>query len=381
MKRALVTGGAGFIGSHTVDALLDRGFEVRILDSLEPPVHVDSQLPPYVPDDAEMIIGDVRDPEAWRPALDGVDVVFHLAAQQDYLTDFSKFATVNDGGTALLYEILVNRPNHVRKVVLGSSQSVYGEGTYVCPEHGQQRPGLRPLARLEAGQWDHLCYICSQPMGFQPHREPNAQPSNHYGVSKYAQELYALTLSERYQIPTVALRYSVTQGPRQSAHNAYSGVCRVFASRILSGLPPIIYEDGRQLHDYVHVRDVVAANLLAAEDERSDYRTFNVGGTNVLSVIDYAALVAETLDVEIEPQIPGLFRVGDTRNSVSDSSSLQALGWRPTATAQEIVQDYVAWLSMQPSFADAVAEADREMQARGVVRAVRREVEARSGGP
>jgi len=379
MKRALVTGGAGFIGSHTVDALLDRGFEVCILDSLEPPVHVDRQLPSYVPDDAETIIGDVRDPEAWLRALHDVDVVFHLAAQQDYLTDFSKFATVNDGGTALLYEILVNRPNHVRKVVLGSSQSVYGEGIYICPEHGQQRPGLRPLPRLEAGQWDHLCHVCSQPMQFQPHREPNAHPSNHYGVSKYAQELYALTLSERYQIPTVALRYSVTQGPRQSAHNAYSGICRIFASRILSGLPPIIYEDGRQLHDYIHVRDAVAANLLAAEDERPDYRTFNVGGTNVLSVIDYAALLAETLDVKIGPQIPGLFRLGDTRNSVSDSSSLQALGWKPTATAQQIVQDYVAWLTMQPSFADAVAEADREMQARGVVRAVRPQVEARSG--
>lgn len=379
MNRALVTGGAGFIGSHTVDALLDRGFEVRILDSLEPPVHLDRQPPSYLPDGAEMIVGDVRDPDAWLRALDGVDLVFHLAAQQDYLTDFSKFATVNDAGTALLYETLVSRPNHVRKVVLGSSQSVYGEGTYVCPEHGQQRPGLRPLPRLEAGQWDHLCYVCSQPMQFQPHQEPDAHPSNHYGVSKYAQELYALTLGQRYEIPTVALRYSVTQGPRQSAHNAYSGICRIFASRILSGLPPVIYEDGRQLHDYVHVRDAVAANLLAAEDDRLDYRTFNVGGTNVLSVIDYAALVAQALNVNIDPQIPGLFRLGDTRNSVSDSSSLQALGWKPTATAQQIVREYVAWLSTQPSFADALAAADREMQARGVVRAARPHVKARSG--
>ena len=381
MKRALVTGGAGFIGSHTVDALLDRGFEVRILDSLEPPVHVDRRRPSYVPDDAELIVGDVRDAEAWLRALDGVDVVFHLAAQQDYLTDFSRFATVNDGGTALLYELLVNRPNHVRKVVLGSSQSVYGEGIYVCPEHGQQRPGLRPLARLEAGDWDHLCSLCTQPMEFQPHREPNAHPSNHYGVSKYAQELYALILGERYQIPTTALRYSVTQGPRQSAHNAYSGVCRIFASRLLGGLPPVIYEDGRQLHDHVHVRDVVAANLLAAEDGRSDYRAFNVGGTNVLNVIDYAALVAEVLDAKIEPRIPGVFRLGDTRNSVSDSSSLQALGWRPTATAQEIVQEYVAWLRTQPSFVDAVAEADKDMAARGVVRAVQAGVGAPTGAP
>jgi dTDP-L-rhamnose 4-epimerase len=369
--KALVTGGAGFIGSHTVDLLLARGYEVRVLDALLPPVHIPGVKPDYVPAEVEFLQGDVRDKAAMARALDGVDVVFHLAAYQDYLPDFSNFAAINDAGTAMVYEVIVEGNLPVQKVVVVSSQATYGEGKYACPEHGVHYPDLRPEAQLLQQQWEPLCPECGEAMAPLWTDEARVNPANPYAVSKVAQEMYALVLGRRYCIPTVAMRYSITQGPRQSLRNAYSGILRIFTQRLLSGVPPLVYEDGGQLRDYVYVGDVARANLLVLEDERADYQVFNVGGDRKVTVLEYAQLLADQIGVALEPEVPGKFRFGDTRHIFSDIGRLRALGWEPATPLEQIAREYVAWASAQPDLQDHTAAALRVMEQVGTVRSAR----------
>lgn len=365
--RILVTGGAGFIGSHTVDALLARGHQVRVLDSLEPPVHT-GERPVYLPAEIELIRGSVTDPVSFRRALGGVDAVFHLAAYQDYLTDFSHFFLTNSTGTALLYEIIVNERLPIQKVVVASSQAIYGEGKYLCTAHGIQYPDQRPLLQLQRRDWEVRCPMCSEPMDLQWTDEGVTVPHNSYALSKRDQEDIATKFGQRYGIPSVALRYSIVQGSRQSFRNAYSGAMRSFAVRVLTGQPPILYEDGQQLRDYVSIHDVVQANLLVLEDPRADYQVFNVGGGRRVTVLELADLVIQTTGVSVEPEIPGLYRVGDTRHILSDVAKLRMLGWAPQITQEEMVREYLAWAAEQPDLRDTFAEAQEKMQASGVLR-------------
>lgn len=369
--KVLVTGGAGFIGSHTVDLLLEKGYSVKVLDNLEQPVHPQRQKPDYVSPEVEFVVGDVRDEAALKKALKGVDSVFHLAAYQNYLTDFSKFALVNDAGTALLYELIVKNHLPVRKVVLASSQAVYGEGKYECAEHGVQYPLPRALSQLEKRDWDVKCPVCQGELTLLKTSETIVNPHNQYAVSKYAQELYALVLGRRYDIPTVAMRYSITQGPRQSFYNAYSGILRIFSTRLLNSLPPVIYEDGLQLRDYVHVRDVAAANLLALESAAADYNAYNVGGYNVLTVMEYANLLIKHTGKVIGVRTDNEFRFGDTRHIVSDISMLRGLGWNPEIPVDRIIDDYLGWVREQPGVVEYYTHAEEIMKRQGVIREVR----------
>ncbi|MEE8353614.1 MAG: NAD-dependent epimerase/dehydratase family protein [Dehalococcoidales bacterium] len=370
--NVLVTGGAGFIGSHTVDRLLEKGHSVRVLDSLAPPVHPQPVRPGYLADAADLIVGDVLNREDLREALDGIDVVFHLAARQDYLPDFSTFAFVNDGGTALLYETIVRQQLPVHKVILASSQSVYGEGRHRCPEHGPVYPPPRPLGQLENGDWEVRCPHCGESITHELTDESHTNPHNQYAVSKYCQELYALTLGHRYEIPTVVLRYSITQGPRQSFHNAYSGILRSFTLRLLGGQPPVIYEDGGQLRDYVYVGDVAQANLLVMESDAANYQVYNVGGGDAISVRDYAATTIDVFGEGSIPEIPGEFRFGDSRHTVSDSRRIEKLGWRRTLTLREVIREYLAWVADQPEIPRrSYAEAAAVMKEAQVIRPVK----------
>ncbi len=261
--KVLVTGGAGFIGSHTVDALLAKGHKIRIMDSLEPPVHLRGK-PDYIPEEAEFIRGDVRNKADWKRTLEGVDLVFHFAAYQDYLTDFSRFFDVNSRGTALLYEAVVERKLPVEKVIVVSSQAVYGEGKYECSEDGIVCPDPRSLDQLERGEWEPPCPKCGGKIKMQLTDETRVNPQNQYAISKYSQELIGLALGRRYKIPTVYLRYSIVQGPRQSSYNLYSGALRAFALSTYFRKRSVIYEDGLQLRDYVNIEDVhlILAHLL-----------------------------------------------------------------------------------------------------------------------
>jgi dTDP-L-rhamnose 4-epimerase len=366
--RVLVTGGAGFIGSHTVDALLRRGHEVRVLDALEPPVHTTAVRPRYLPPEVELIAGDVRRREDWERALDGVDAVIHLAAYQDYLLDFSRFAHTNDVGTALLYEAAVAHRLPLRRVVVGSSQAVYGEGRHVCRTHGAQYPRPRGLDRLQRQQWEVPCPVCGEAMAPAWTDEQAVAPHNQYAVSKYAQELYGLTLGRLHAIPTVALRYSIVQGPRQSPLNAYSGVLRIFASRLRRGLPPVVYEDGQQIRDYVAIDDVVEANVLALERDGIEFEVFNVGGDRSVTVLEYARMLCDVMGVDVQPVVPGEFRLGDTRHVRSDVSKLKALGWQAKTPLRNVAARYVAWLDTLDDVPESSEGALATMRRLGVLR-------------
>lgn len=368
--RILVTGGAGFIGSHTVDLLIEKGNEVRVIDNLEPPVHPKGEKPAYLPDEVDFVHGDVRSRGDMEKALRGVDAVFHLAAYMNYLPDFSKFAYVNDFSTALIYEIILQERLPVQKVVLASSQAVYGEAKHECAIHGVQYPAPRSLQQLQKGIWEIQCTECGGPLKPLSTDESRVNPHNQYAVSKYCQELYALTLGKRFDIPTVALRYSITQGPRQSFSNAYSGILRIFTLRLLNGQPPVIYEDGRQLRDYICVKDVAAANLLVLESELADYQVYNVGGSEVLSVSGYADLLKKITNTNITPRTPGEFRFGDTRHSISDISKLKTLGWEPKTSIAQTARDYVEWVNLQQGALDHYAEAEKTMKELGTLREV-----------
>jgi len=367
--KVLVTGGAGFIGSHTVDALLARGHRVRIMDSLEPSVHLKGR-PDYIPEKAEFILGDVRVKTDWEKALKGIDVVFHFAAYQDYLTDFSKFFEVNSRGTALLYEVAVEKKLPLKKVIIASSQAVYGQGKYKCSEDGIVYPGPRSLAQLKRGDWELRCPKCGTKIKMQLTNESRVNPANSYGISKYSQELIGLTLGKRYSIPTICLRYSIVQGARQSPYNLYSGALRAFAVSIHSGKEPLIYEDGMQLRDYVNIEDVVRANLLALEDSRMDYQVYNVGGGKAYTVFDLANMVARALGKKVKNKASGKFRLGDTRHVTSDISKLKALGWQPINSIKKSVKDYLNWLSTIEIRENVVEYAQKRMETLKVIQSI-----------
>ncbi len=367
--KILVTGGAGFIGSHTVDLLLARGHTVRVLDALTPPVHSDGQAPAYLPADVELVQGDVRDRAAWLRALDGVEAVFHFAAYQDYLPDFAKFFHVNAAGTALLYELAVEQRLPLQKIVVASSQAVYGEGRYACPNDGLQHPGPRPEAQLIAQDWEPRCPACGEQMTAEWTAEDAPfNGHNSYAMSKHAEEVLALNLGRRYGLPTVALRYSITQGARQSYRNAYSGAMRIFVMQALAGQPLTVYEDGRQLRDFVYVGDVARANLLVFEDPRADYQAFNVGSGRQSTVLEFAQCVAARAGRGGEPQVTGEYRFGDTRHILSDITKLRALGWEPQGTLEGNIDEYLAWAQQQPDFRNYADEARAHMRRVGTVR-------------
>ena len=366
--RVLVTGGAGFIGSHTTDALLEKGYDVTILDSLEKPVHLKGK-PDYIPKKVRFIEGDVRKREDMLRALDGVEAVYHFAAYQDYLPDFSKFFHVNSVGTALIYELIVEKKLRVKKVIVASSQAVEGEGMYASEAGELFTPDIRPLAQLEAGEWDFRHPATGEVFQWLPTPETHANPQNQYALSKYSQELMTLAFGKRYDIPSVALRYSIVQGPRQSFYNNYSGACRIFSLNYFFNRAPLIYEDGSQVRDFVNIHDVVRANLLALEDDRADYEVFNVGGGRPYTVSEFCSVVAKEFNrEELRPRMPGLFRFGDTRHICSDIGKLRGLGWEPRYTPADSVKLYRKYLEEQTDIDDIMDFAETSMRSLNVVR-------------
>lgn len=370
--RALLTGGAGFIGSHTADALLRDGYEVRVLDSLEEPVHPGHRIPQYLDERIEFVRGDVRDERVLLDALRGSDVVYHLAAFQDYLPTFSRFFDVNVTSTALIYELIVRERLPVKKVIVASSQAALGEGAYRDAEGRMLLPDIRPVHQLERGQWELITPSgYSGPLQWVPTDESVANPQNQYGLSKIAEERVALSLGKRYDIPTVAMRYSIVQGPRQSFYNAYSGACRVFCLSFHLHREPIIYEDGQQVRDFINIHDVVDANLLVLRDERANFEMFNVGGDRPYTVSEFASAVAQVFGADAYQPTPcGKFRFGDTRHICSDVSKLKRLGWKPSRTIFDSVEAYKGWLATADNAASILDYCNQQMVKLNVVREV-----------
>ena len=365
--KILVTGGAGFIGSHTCDRLLALGHDVIVLDALTPPVHRDGR-PANENPAVDFYQGDTRNRDLLTNLLRRVDAVYHFAAYQDYLPDFSRFSDVNVVSTALLYEIAVAERLDLARIVVASSQSAMGEGLYLCPADGEQLPGMRPEKALAAGQWDIPCPVCGGPLEMQATPERVSNPQNAYGMSKLAEEMVAINLGRRYGIPTVALRYSIVQGPRQSVYNAYSGACRIFCLSYLHGTPPTLYEDGQAIRNYVNIDDVVDANVLVLEDAEAVGRVFNVGGGQAVTTREFANIVMRRYGSDQPAVVTGEYRFGDTRHILSDITALGALGWKPRRTPAESVAAYAEWLRGMDGLDGVLAGANARMRALGVVR-------------
>ena len=369
--KILVTGGAGFIGSHTSRRLLEEGHDVVVLDALLPPVHQPGRVPDICAE-VDFYRGDVRNRELVANLLRRVDAVYHFAAYQDYLPDFSRFFDVNVVSTAMLLEIIVAEHLDLARVVVASSQSAMGEGLYLCPEHGEQLPAMRREADLAAGRWELTCATCTGPITYRPTPETVSNPQNAYGMSKLGQEMAALNLGRRYDVPVVALRYSIVQGPGQSVYNAYSGACRIFCLHYQQGSAPTVYEDGNAVRDYVNIQDVVDANLLVLSDERARGRVFNVGGGRAVTTMEFCDIVMRHYSSEHRGRVTGEYRFGDTRHILSEIGALGSLGWSPRRTPDESVRDYAAWLDGKDGLDGILAEATSTMRALGVVRSAGR---------
>ncbi len=370
----LVTGGAGFIGSHTTDALIEKGHRVRILDNLHPTTHPKGK-PDYLNPEAEFLLGDVRDKAVWKTALENIDAVFHLAAYQDYLPDFSTFFHVNAVSTAMLYETLVEAGDdrQVGKVIVAASQAVMGEGKYTCRKCFEKTgrflfPQIRLEAQLSESQWEHRCPRCKAALDWLPSDETVIMPCNPYAISKHAQEQIAIQLGKRYGIPTVVLRYSIVQGARQSFYNAYSGAMRIFGLSLLHDRQPTIFEDGKQIRDYVNIQDVVAANLLVLGNEEADYQVFNVGGGRAWTVIDFYNTMQQVTGKAVSPVMSGHYRYGDTRHIFSDINKLEGLGWKPAKGIEESIREYWAYISGRRDMGDVLEHAEKTMKKLNVIR-------------
>jgi dTDP-L-rhamnose 4-epimerase len=373
-KRALVTGGAGLVGSHIVDLLQAEGWSVRILDNLEPQTHRDGK-PPWLQaaiwNGAEFVEGDMRDREVVESALNGIDVVFHQAAYGGYMPEISKYVAVNSFGTAQLLEIIREKNSGVRKIVVASSQVVYPEGAGECPQHGLVFPGLRPVEQLKGGDFSVRCPACQSPTKSVP--TPEYAPlggETVYAITKVDQEKLVLTWGRQVGIPTVALRYSCTFGPRQSIFNPYTGVIYIFCTRLLNNLPPVIYEDGEQTRDFSFVEDIARANFLAATSDQLDGKAVNVGSGRAVSIKQVAEMISEALQIRLAPIMNGEFRFGEMRHLISDTTLIRNAGYAPALSLEKGIERYLAWIRQQGSVKDYFAAAEPILRKKGILQKV-----------
>jgi dTDP-L-rhamnose 4-epimerase len=351
VSTVLVTGGAGFIGSHLVDALLARGERVRVLDNLDPLAHGAGQ-PAHLAGEAELQVGDLRDAEAVRRALAGVDRVFHLGGvvgNGESMINVRRAVDANCSGTATLMEAVLERRDSVRRLVAASSMVVYGEGSYVCPLHGQRAPALRAPERLRGREWDPVCERCGRELApVATSEDAPLRPTSVYGITKRDQEELVLVLGRAYGLPTVALRYLNVYGPRQALGNPYTGVAAIFAARLLNGRPPLVFEDGHQIRDLVHVSDVVAGTLAAMDAPGAPGHAINIATGRRLRIVELARRLARALGSRVEPSVTGEFRAGDIRHCFADvGRARELLGFEATRSLDVGLPELAEWVARQ----------------------------------
>src|SRR3954447_1345030 len=367
-KHVLITGGAGFIGSHLADELLRHGYRVRALDDLSPQVHGPGQKrPAYLDSQVELVVGDVRDAEALKAALKGIDVVYHLAATVGVgqsMYEIARYTSVNNLRTATLLEALMNHP--VERLVVASSMSIYGEGLYRDPNRKPAAAAERSIDQLKAKDWE---VRDARGQRLTPVPTPESkQPSlaSIYALGKYDQERMCLITGRAYGIPTVALRFFNVFGTRQALSNPYTGVLAIFAARLLNGNPPLIFEDGLQRRDFVSVHDVVQACRLALDAPRAPGQAFNVGSGHSYSVLEIATMMSAVLGKAIDADVCGKYRVGDIRHCFADITlAREVLGYAPAVPLEDGLMELAEWLEGQAA-EHRVDAASRELAARGL---------------
>lgn len=370
--RALVTGGAGLIGSHIADLLIREGWTVRILDNLESQTHRNGK-PEWIPEAAHFVEADIRDGSAVAAALTDIDVVFHEAAYGGYMPEIGKFVAVNSFGTAQMLEIIRDEKLPVKKVIVASSQAVYPEGAAKCAQHGLVFPPVRPLSQLRKGDFAVHCPSC----GLETTSVPTIEEcpitgESVYAITKVDQERLVLTWGRQTGIPTVALRYSCTYGPRQSIFNPYTGVIAIFCTRLLSNQPPVVYEDGYQTRDLCFVEDIAQANLLVALSDKLDGQAVNVGSGKATSIRDLATLISEALEISIDPIVPGTFRPGEIRHLISDTSRIRSIGFAPAVELEKGIERYLDWIRDQGDVNEYFSAAETTLRSKGMVQKIDR---------
>jgi dTDP-L-rhamnose 4-epimerase len=371
--RVLITGGAGFIGSHLADRLLADGHEVRALDSLDPQVHTGGVRPDYLDSEADLRVGDVRDREAVRDALEDIDAVVHFAAAVGVgqsMYEIERYTSINAIGAAVVLEEALERRDTIRKLLVASSMSIYGEGQYRNPRTGESglAPGLRPESQLSARTWEVLADD-GRPLEPEPTAESKPlRPTSIYAVNKRDHEEMFLAVGAAYGIPTVALRFFNVYGERQALSNPYTGVAAIFSSRLLNDRPPILFEDGKQTRDFIDVRDIARCCALALERDGADGRTLNVGTGIPTSIIEVARVIADGLGKEIDPEIRNEYRAGDIRHCYADTRlAEELLGFRAQIAFEAGMEELLAWLEGQEA-ADSVDAAREALVSRGLAR-------------
>jgi len=373
IRDILVTGGAGYIGSHLVDDLVAREYRVTVLDNLEPQVHRSGVWPTYANAQAEYVKGDVRDRSVFEPLVLRSQAVVHFGAavsvgQSMYQVD--RYVDVNTRGTAVLLDILVNAAHHVEKVIVASSIGVYGEGAYECATHGVVAPTIRSEQQLTLRDWEQHCPYCSTHVRSIPTPEDKAlYRDNIYSMTKYHQEEMVLLIGKTYGIPSVAPRFFNVYGPRQSLSNPYAGVAAIWLSRLLNGKQPIVFEDGGQLRDFVSIHDVVECLVLMLEKPGADYLPVNVGSGETISILDIAKLLGRLLGSSIEPQITQTGRKFDIRHNTADiSRARDTLGFLPKVSLEEGFSELIEWAKTTPDVAvDFFDKALQELQEKGLL--------------
>jgi dTDP-L-rhamnose 4-epimerase len=368
--RTLVTGGAGFVGSYVVERLLALGDEVVVLDSLEEQVH-GPEAPP-VPEGVRLIRGTVGDVDLVDEALEGVDRVVHLAAAVGVgqsMYEIARYVERNSMDTAIFLERLAERTERPRRLVVASSMSIYGEGEYVCPEHGAMAPTPRPETQLIARDWECHCPECGAELGLRGTRETKPLiPTSVYAITKRDHEELCLVVGAAYGIETVALRFFNIYGPGQALSNPYTGVAAIFASRLMNGRAPIVFEDGNQARDFIYVTDIVDGIMLALESDDAVGQAINLGTGRASTVNDVAAALSKGMGVEIEPEYPGKYRAGDIRHCFADTTRAEKLlGFRAKVSLEDGMRMLVEWLADQEAD-DRVDAATNELALRGLAR-------------
>jgi dTDP-L-rhamnose 4-epimerase len=366
--NVLVTGGAGFVGSHIVDQLITAGHTVRIYDNLEPQVH--KEFPSYLNKNAEFIRADVRDEKSLELAIKDIDVIFHEAAMVGVgqsMYQIGKYVDINSLGTAKLLDLLVNKEHDVKKLIVASSMSIYGEGSYKCDGCGVVYPMLRPESQLKEHAWEMRCPTCGKPVLPIPTAETKPlQPTSIYAVTKKDQEEMSLAVGRAYSLPTVALRYFNIYGPRQALSNPYTGVCAIFSSRIKNNNPPTIFEDGLQSRDFVSVHDIVRANMLVMERSSANYEMFNVGTGRPTSILDIANTLSKRYGKNVPANIVNQYRAGDIRHCYADITKIKQLGYQPSVSLESGMRELVEWGETQLA-EDRSDQAYKELQSKGLV--------------
>jgi dTDP-L-rhamnose 4-epimerase len=371
MSKVLVTGGAGFIGSHLVDKLVENGNEVVVVDNLEPQVH--TKKPDYLNSEAQYVFEDIRGESILAKAIKGVEVVFHEAAAVGVgqsMYQIEKYVEINTMATAKLLNVLVNEEHEVKKLIVASSMSIYGEGAYECEDCGVVYPELRTEEQLKQRTWEMKCPKCGKIVKHIPTSEDKPlYPTSIYAITKRDQEEMCLTVGRAYGIHAVALRYFNAYGARQSLNNPYTGVCAIFSSRIKSNNLPLLFEDGLQSRDFVSVHDVVKANILAMRSSNANYEVFNIGTGKSINILEIAQILVNLYnkDKELEPEITNKYRAGDIRHSFADITKIKnKLGYKPKVDFEEGMKELVDWGEKEEAV-DKFDEAHEELLRRGLV--------------